>query len=340
MRWGEITGLQIHAQKSEALVAAARSAAWRIYLGEGMLFTVYLATYALFAAHLLLYPTLLGIEVVPHAEVPVAELTIFEIGFSAMVLLCLIETAYASYLVVSTRRDPFLIEAIAEKLKGNIGVLLGEYTVVGLTYWMLSTGRFPVFRAPLTGRRFQSLRLAQWAISNCGLIYLDCRYILGRPLEDFAYLFGLAFAMVLCGLAAAIAPTNLGFFIFGGGAWYIFAMIYYQILAFEDKNRLVPAFGEQPMSKDRLITMNFLLCAGYGTLFFAIFMTPNLVSQKMEQLGFSLLDVVMKMTHCGNVFFFRAKQRPRLVGFRMPYAPDTASICLVCYVLLFLSVGS
>ena len=32
-----------------------------------------------------------------------------------------------------------------------------------------------VFLAPLTGRRFQPLRLAEWAVCNCGLIYLDCR---------------------------------------------------------------------------------------------------------------------------------------------------------------------
>jgi len=192
-----------------------------------------------------------------------------------------------------------------------------------------------------TGRRFFPLRLAQWAISLCGLVYLDCRYILGRNLQDFAHLFGLTFAMIICGLAAAcIAPSGPVFCMFATGAWFAFALICDRILTLEDKNILVPAFGEQSVNKDRIIKGNFVLCGIYGVLFVAVFLTPDHVSQKMEQLIFSVLDVVMKMNHCGNVMFLRAKQRPRIIGFRMPFAPDTASVCLVCYLVLFLYIGA
>jgi hypothetical protein len=327
------------AQKEWKTVGSARAYAWRIYRGEALVFTVFVGTFVLFAAHLTFYPTLLGIEVVPHAAIPAEELTICDVGFSAMVILFLVEALYAVYLISMTWHDQWLIEGTADKLKGNFGVLLGEYTVVAATYWMMSKGLFPVFLAPLTGRRFQPLRLAEWAVCNCGLIYLDCRYVLGRPLQDFSYLFGVTFASIMCGLAAAcIAPTRVMFCLFIAGAWYNFLLMCYRIITFEDKNTLAPAFGERPMNKDRFIRGNLFFCAGYGALFTVVFMTDNVVPQWTEQLIFSILDVSMKTNHCGSIMYLRAKQRPRLVGFRMPFSPDTASICLACYGLIFLYV--
>jgi len=137
-----------------------------------------------------------------------------------------------------------------------------------------------------------------------------------------------------------IAPSRVVFCLFIAGAWYNFLLMCYRIITFEDKNTLAPAFGERPMNKDRFIRGNLLFCAGYGALFTTVFLTENAVSQWTEQLIFSILDVVMKMNHCGSIMFLRAKQRPRLVGFRMPFSPDTASVCLACYVLLFMYVAA
>eukprot|EP00854_Cymbomonas_tetramitiformis_P005605 gene5605-6791_t len=256
--------------------------------------------------HLYLYPDLFGVELCPSEDVPADERMIFHHGWSAMLVIALIEVISFCLKAWSTAHHPVLANAMAQKLEGNLGVLFGEYLVVGTGYLLMGTNIMPVFLDPRTGRRVYGVRYMVWFVDACGLIYLDCRCLFSQEFKSFWRSYIFMWGNVASGLLAALAVKwSVHWLLLLISVLCVAVVVYMLVdIAWRDP-RPRSGFGKAPVKLGILLFL--VACWGlYGLIFEAGF--QELISPWTEQLLFTGLDLSMKITHTVVLMAFRATQ--------------------------------
>lgn len=281
---------------------------------------VMLVGFAVGVAHLHLYPLWFGVKVVPSADVPPEERQFFHHGWTAMLVIAFIEAVAAFLKIWSTRNAKLLKVAVLQKLEGNIGVLFGEYFVVVAAYALMSVSSpwvdqvCPVFEEARTNRRVYGARYMEWAVDACGLVYLDCRILFGLQSTSGRFLSGLLVYTVLymlLGLWAAIAHTWILYSVFLAGSWFFFCVVCYQLFSLLRAHpEPLAQFGKAPI-KHGILLFIITWWSLYGVLFMACFAyspADGGVPQWVEQLLWTGMDVVMKLSHTVVLMAYRDTQ--------------------------------
>ena len=210
--------------------------------------------------------------------------------------------------VCSTRKTRWLEKAVLQKLDGNIGVLIGEYIVVAATYIIMGANLIPVFEEPRTGRRVYAVRYMEWTIDACGLVYLDCRILFGMQFSKFRMLLVYSVLYMLFGLWAALASTWMWYAIFLSASWFFFGLVCYYYWTFHRQNPSpLQQFGRAPI-KQAILVFVIVWWVLYGVLFMVCFQAPDVVPQWLEQLLWTGMDVVMKLSHTVVLMAWRETQ--------------------------------
>lgn len=285
-----------------------------------------LVGFALAVVHLYIYPAWFGVRIVgdgDSSEVPDDERRFFHHGWTAMLVIFFIEGVTVLLKVWSTRNTKWLANAVLQKLEGNIGVLIGEYLVVALTYIIMGANIFPVFEEPRTGRRVYGVRYMEWTVDVCGLVYLDCRILFGMKFAQFRMLLVYSALYMLLGLWSALASTWMLYAIFLGGSWFFFGVVCYYYWTYLRRNPgPLQQFGRAPI-KHAILVFIIIWWILYGVLFMVCFQAPGLVEQWLEQLLWTAMDVVMKLSHCHVAYGSTPVPHGRgLLSVAMPACPS------------------
>jgi putative membrane protein len=281
------------------------SAVYRIYKIEAAKCVAMVVAFAFALLHLYAYPELFGTQVSLKDEVPAQELRFFHHGWTAMLVIFLVEFCSVSLKIWCTWHSPVLAMAAAQKLQGNIGVLFGEYIVVAATYVIMGCNLMPVFLEDRTGRRVYGVRYMEWAVDACGLVYLDCHVLFSQPWQKFYMAFVWSVAYMMFGLWSAIANTWTLHWVFLAASWLTFGIVCFMLIRFlqRDPKPMQPfSVGIKPSILGFIITWWCL----YGVVFTVAFLEH--MPQLVEQCLWTGMDVIMKLSHTVVLMAWRSSQ--------------------------------
>ena len=148
----------------------------------------------------------------------------------------------------------------------------------------------------------------EWTIDACGLVYLDCRILFGMPFSKFRMLLVYSILYMLFGLWAALASTWMWYAIFLSASWFFFGLVCYFYWTFHRQNPSpLQQFGRAPI-KQAILIFVIVWWVLYGILFMVCFQAPDVVPQWLEQLLWTGMDVVMKLSHTVVLMAWRETQ--------------------------------
>jgi hypothetical protein len=280
-----------------------KSVAIRIYKMEAVKCAVMVSAFVVALAHLYIYHPVFGTQFCKEQDVPEEELEFFHHGWTSMLVIFLMEFCSVILKVWCTWSTPVLAVATAYKFEGNIGVLFGEYIVVGATYVIMGYNLMPVFLETRTGRRVYGVRYMEWLVDACGLVYLDCHILFGQRVENFYMAFVWSVAYVLFGLWSAIADSWILYWAMLAASWLTFGIVCFMLIRFlqQDPRPFKPfRKGTKPAILCFIITWWIL----YGVLFMVAF--ADAIPQWAEQFLWTGMDVVMKFSHTVVLMAWRA----------------------------------
>jgi hypothetical protein len=267
-------------------------------------------------AHLYIYPAFFNVQIVPADEIPADEMMYFHHGYTAMLVIAAIESITVFIKIWCTYRDNVLHAHFAKKLEGNIGALFGEYFCVAAAYTIMSYNLMPVFLDPRTGRRVYCVRYMAWLVDGCGLMYMDSRILFNRSFREYRSLLFWTAANMLLGLWSAVASAWSLHYVFLIGAWITFAIQCFQLVTFlkkDEKKRKEEGQEEGSVLSDfelkRWILVFIILWSVlYGVLFVGVFHLGDYIPPWLEQMLWTGMDVVMKLSHTVVLLAWRGSQ--------------------------------
>merc|ERR1740129_2361500 len=227
--------------------------------------------------HLPIYSDVFGVEGVDGDVIPELERGFFHHGWTCMVVVFLVEVITVALKVWSTWHDPALALVVAEQL---------------------------------SGRRVYGVRYMEWLIDACGLVFLDCYCLFNRrAFAEFRMAIFWTVAYIMFGFWAAIASTWAWYWVCLLCSWATFLIVCAMLVNFlrEDPYPHEP-FGKT-MVKPCILTFIIGWWILYGVVFMVCFGYPDFVPQWLEQLLWTGMDVVMKLSHTGVLMAWRVTER-------------------------------